>query len=140
MCVPPKHSLPEWSFVNNESKVFNRKLLKLMKPYIHVLEVTADTDRKCYTRHGLHMNNLGKEKTASKVSTIVKNIFQKQNVKISLFWKNGYDVSVKSVSDNPTEGTISLQEDPKTNQITLEDMEVPTATPSSECLKGRRNP
>jgi hypothetical protein len=33
--------------------------------------------------------DLGKAKTASKVSVIVKNIFQKQNVKISLFWKNG---------------------------------------------------
>ena len=33
MCVPPRHDLPEWSCVNNESKVFNRKLLKLMKPY-----------------------------------------------------------------------------------------------------------
>ena len=75
MCVPPQHDLPECSCVNNETTVFNRKLLKLMKPYIHVLEVTADTDRKCYTRHGLHMNNLGKEKIAPKVSTIVKNIF-----------------------------------------------------------------
>ena len=66
-------------------------------------------------------------------------------MKISLFWKNGYDrsvksvsdnltegISVKSVSDNPTEGTISLQEDSKTDQITLEDMEIPTATPSSD--------
>jgi len=132
MRVPPRHNLPEWPCVNNESKVFNRKLLKLMKPYKHVLVITADTDRKFHTRHGLHMNNLGKEKIASKFSTIVKNIFQKQKVKISLFWKNGYDISVKSVSDNPTEGTISLQEDSKTDQITLEDMEVTTATPSSD--------
>jgi hypothetical protein len=64
-------------------------------------------------------------------------------VKISLFWKNGYDISVKSVSDNltggtsvksvsdnPTEGTISLQEDSKTDQLTLEDMEVPIVAPS----------
>jgi hypothetical protein len=56
--------------VNNEINVFNRKLLKLMKPYKYVLIVTADTDRKFFTRHGLHMNNLGKEKNASKVSTI----------------------------------------------------------------------
>jgi hypothetical protein len=80
--------------VNNETKVFNRKLLELMKPYKHVLIVKGDTDRKFYTRHGLHMNS-GKEKIASKVSTTVKNIFQKQNVKISSFWKNGYDISVK---------------------------------------------
>jgi hypothetical protein len=53
-------------------------------------------------------------------------------VKISLFWKNGYDISVKSVSDNLTEGTISLQENSKTDQTTLENMEVPTATPSSD--------
>jgi hypothetical protein len=57
---------------------------------------------------------------SSAVSTIVKNIFQKQNVKISLCWKNGYDISVKSVSDNLTEGNISLQ------------VEVPTANPSSD--------
>jgi hypothetical protein len=77
------------------------------------------------------MNNLGKEKNASKVSTIVKNIFQKQNVKISLCWKNGYNVSAKSVSDNSTED-ISLQEDSKTDQTTLEYVEVSTATPSSD--------
>jgi len=41
-------------------------------------------------------------------------------------------ISVKSVSDNPTEDTISLQEDSKTDQITVQDMEVPNATPSSD--------
>jgi hypothetical protein len=87
-----------------------------MKPYKRVLIVTADTDRKFFTRLVLHMNNLGKEKIASEVSTIVKNVFQKQNVKISLFWENGYYISVKSVSDNLTEGTISLQEDSKTDR------------------------
>ena len=71
MCVPPRHDLPEWSCVNNETKAFNRKLVKIMKPFSHVSMVTVDTDRK-FTRHGLHMNNLGKEITASKVSVIVK--------------------------------------------------------------------
>ena len=57
MCVPPRHNLPEWSCVNSETKVFNRKLSKLIKPYNHVVVVTTDTDRNFYTRHGLHMNN-----------------------------------------------------------------------------------
>ena len=118
--------------MDNEIKAFNRKLLKLTKPYKHVSIVTADTDRKLFTRHGLYMNSLGKEKIASKVSTRVKNIFQKQNVKISLCWKNGYDISAKSVSNNLTVDNTSLQEDSKTDQTTLEDMEVSTATPSSD--------
>jgi hypothetical protein len=46
-------------------------------------------------------------------------------VKISLCWKNGYNLSAKSVSDNPTE-------DSKTDQTTLEYLEVSTATPSSD--------
>ena len=87
MCVPPRHDLPEWSCVNNEIKVFNRKLSKIMKPYNHVSIVTADLDRKLFTRHGLYINNLGKEKIASKVSMIVKSTFQKQNVIIHLCWK-----------------------------------------------------
>ena len=53
-------------------------------------------------------------------------------MKISLCWKNGCDISAKSVSDNQTEDNISLQEDSKTDQATLEDIEVPTATPSSD--------
>ena len=93
-----------------------------MKPYNQVVVVMPDTDRKFYTRHGLHMNNLGKEETATKVSKIIRNVFQKQKVEIRLCWKYGYDISVKSVSnqtedvsfkkvdDSPMEGTISLQE------------------------------
>jgi hypothetical protein len=33
VCVPYRHDLPEWSYVNREVKNFNRKLVKLMKPY-----------------------------------------------------------------------------------------------------------
>ena len=41
-------------------------------------------------------------------------------------------ISAKCVSDNPTEDTISLQEDSKNVQKTIKDMEVPTATPSPD--------
>ena len=102
MCVPPRHDLPEWSCVNNEFRVFNRKLSKIMKLYNHVLMVSADTDRQFFTRPGLHFNNSGEEKIASKVSMIVKSIFQKQNMTVGLCWKNGLDRSVKSASDKQT--------------------------------------
>ena len=60
--------------------------------------------------------------TATKVSKIIRSVFQKQNVEICLCWKYGCDLSVKSVSnqtegtsvkkvdDSPMECTISLQE------------------------------
>jgi len=135
LCAPTRHDLPEWSCVNNEVKAFNRKLSKLVKPYKHVLIVIADTDRKFFTRHGLHLNNLGKEDIASKVSMAVTSIFQKQNVITHLFWKNGYDISVESLSDNQaknksvtnangnsTETAIPLQTDSKADQTASEDI------------------
>jgi lysophospholipase L1-like esterase len=145
LCAPPRHDLPEWSCINNEIKAFNRKLSKLMKPYKHVSIVTVDTDRKFFTRHGLHMSNLGKEKIASKVSMTVTSILQKRNVKTCLGWKNGYDINLESVrdnqaediivtyaSDNSTETTIPLQKHSIKDQTEVEDMEAPTATPSSD--------
>ena len=55
MSVPHRHDLSEWSCVNSEVKAFNRKLVKLMKPYKHVIVVKVDLDRKFFTRQGLHM-------------------------------------------------------------------------------------
>jgi hypothetical protein len=45
MCVPNRHNLSEWSCVSSEVKVFNRKLVKLMKPYKHAPIVKVDLNR-----------------------------------------------------------------------------------------------
>jgi len=101
-----------------------------MKPYKHVLIVKMDADRKFFTRHGLHMN-IGKEKIVSEVSTIIKNTFQKQNMKSKSVSDNPTEgISVKSVSDNLTGGTIPLQEDSKTDPKKLENTETPIDTPN----------
>jgi len=60
MSVPHRHDLSEWSCVNSEVKAFNRKLVKLMKPYKHIIVVKVDLHRKFFTRQVLRMNNLGK--------------------------------------------------------------------------------
>ena len=65
MCVPQHHDLPEWSCVNSEVKAFNRKLVRLMKPYKHVRVIWTNLDRKFFTKQGMHMNNLGKERMAT---------------------------------------------------------------------------
>jgi lysophospholipase L1-like esterase len=77
MSVPHRHDLPVWSCVNNEVKAFNRKLVKLMKPYKHTTVVKVDLDRNCFTRQGLHMNNLGKERIASRIATVVTKTLMK---------------------------------------------------------------
>ena len=84
-----------------------------------ILEI--GTDRKLFTNHGLHLSGLGKEVLSKKIVSLTYAILdQKMNPPLFLIWNS--DVS----------HTISLQEDTKTYQITLEDMEVPTATPSSD--------
>jgi len=62
MSVPHRHNLSEWSGVNSEVKAFNRKLVKLTNFYKHVTVVKVDLDEKFYTKQGLHIYNLGKEK------------------------------------------------------------------------------
>ena len=42
MCVPHHHDLPEWSCINSEVKAFYRKLVKLMKPYKHVMVIRTE--------------------------------------------------------------------------------------------------
>jgi hypothetical protein len=114
MCVPYHHDLPDWSCVNNEVATFNRKLIKLMKPYKHVTVVRIDLDRK-FTRQGMHMNNLGKERTALQITNTAANILLKQKKVISLKWTN---VQENSMSDGPTEDNISLQDLKVTLSIT----------------------
>jgi hypothetical protein len=95
--------------VNSEVKAFNRKLVKLMKPHKHFIVVKVDLDMKSFTRHGLHMNNSGKDKIALKTANVITKIFLKQEEIISLHWKNEYE---DSLSDSSIEDNI-LQEDSK---------------------------
>ena len=78
LSVPHRHDLSDWSCANSEVRAFNRKLEKLMKPYKHIMVVKAELDRKFFTRHGMHMNNLGRERIALKTANAVTIILQKQ--------------------------------------------------------------
>jgi hypothetical protein len=45
LCLPYRHDLLDWSCVNKEITVFNRKLLKIMKYYEHVTIIQHDLNR-----------------------------------------------------------------------------------------------
>jgi len=78
LSVPCRHDLESNSCVNDEVKVYNRKLKKHLKVFDNTCVLEVDTDRDLFTRHGLHMNSKGKEQIACK---IVKTIKAMLNVK-----------------------------------------------------------
>jgi hypothetical protein len=90
MNAPHRHDLSVSSCVNNEVKVFNRKLQKRMKPFNTVEIVDVDINREHFTQHGLHINTSGKEKIARKVSDDVRAIkTRKKGKTIILKWNEG---------------------------------------------------
>jgi hypothetical protein len=89
MEAPHRHDLSILSRVNNEVIVFNRKLQKMMKTYNNIKILDVDISRGHFTRHGLHMNGMGKEKMARKISEVVKKmVTRKEETPITLVWKD----------------------------------------------------
>jgi len=68
MSVPCRYDLDPKSCVNNEVKVYNRKLKKHLKAFDNTCVLEVDTNRDLFTIHGLHMNPKGKENMAKKNS------------------------------------------------------------------------
>jgi hypothetical protein len=84
--VPRRHDLTSSSFVNEETRAFNRKLMKI-KMFGHVLIMEIDSNREYYTKHGHHLSNLGKAKISKQLSLQLQSILQwKKDIPISLNW------------------------------------------------------
>jgi hypothetical protein len=61
----------------------------MMKTYNNIKILDVDTSRGHFTHHGLHMNGMGKEKMARKVSEVVKKmVTRKEETPIDLVWKD----------------------------------------------------
>jgi lysophospholipase L1-like esterase len=57
-----RHDLRGSNTIINEKIInFNRKLHKLTKLFLHLSVLEIDANRHLYTKHGLHLNGLGKE-------------------------------------------------------------------------------
>jgi hypothetical protein len=84
LCIPHRHDLPDWSCVNRGILVFNRALMKLMKLHNHVAVVQVDPARMYYTKHGQHVNNMGRERIASKLAEVITDLFSTEEEIITL--------------------------------------------------------
>jgi hypothetical protein len=89
IAVTPSHryDLPDFSCVNKETQVFNRKLHKLLKDMQHVSVVDTKLTTDNFTRHGLHLNSSGEERIAKTIGQIITTLSTIGNPPISLNWK-----------------------------------------------------
>jgi len=78
--APYRHDLDPNSCVNKEVTVYNRKLKKHLKVFDNTKIVEVDPQRELYTRHGLHLNQNGKEQMAKKIVLTVKSILHKKTI------------------------------------------------------------
>jgi hypothetical protein len=84
---PHRYDLPDFSWVNQEAQVFKRKLRKQLKDMQHIHIVDVNQTRDEFTRHGLHLNYLGKERIAKTTEQSINNLSTTRNPAISLNWK-----------------------------------------------------
>jgi hypothetical protein len=68
---PHKHDLDTTSCINNEVRVFNRKLLKKMKMYDYAKVMGTNLSREHFTQHGLHTNRLISKTIAENIKSIL---------------------------------------------------------------------
>jgi len=78
MSVPCRYDLAPKSCVNDEVKVYNRKLQKHLKAFDNTCVQEVDTNRDLFTRHGLHMNPKGKEHMAKKIVMAIQGMLNEK--------------------------------------------------------------
>ena len=69
MLAPQRHDLMPSSCVNSEVFRFNRIVRKL---YTKTKILDSDLNRDCFTKHGLHMNYLGKDQLIMKLAGMIE--------------------------------------------------------------------
>jgi hypothetical protein len=84
--APKRYDLMQASCVNVEVDNFNSKLRKRMKAFNHVQVVESVSQRECYTKHGQHLNKLGKEQMAHRITNCLYATSQAKTPPIPLPW------------------------------------------------------
>jgi hypothetical protein len=74
MNAPRRHDLDTISCINNEVKVFKRKLLKKMKMYDCAKVMETNLSRERFTQDGVHVNRLGRELISKTISENIKSV------------------------------------------------------------------
>jgi len=115
MEVPHRHDLKQESCVNKEVKKYNSRIRKHMKVHENAEVLHVNLDRSGFTKHGLHMNTMGKELMAKRIVEAIKRTLKVWRKKpVSLKWKEG----LSRENQGPGEATneVGEERDPTENQ------------------------
>jgi len=108
--VPYRHDLEPDSCVNEEVKVFNRKLKKHLKVFSNTRVIEVESNRDLFTRHGLHMNAKGKEHMAKKIG---------EEIKVMLTQRKSDPIRMMMDNEDPgatSKGTETKQKETQVNR------------------------
>jgi hypothetical protein len=78
--IPARHDLPPWSCVNKEIVKANRVFFKITQAFTNTSFVDINNlERRCFTNHGLHLNDHGKTVLASGITSHINNSLSVSN-------------------------------------------------------------
>jgi RNase H-fold protein (predicted Holliday junction resolvase) len=111
MSVPCRYDLEPKLCVNDEVKVYNRKLKKHLKVFGNTCVIEVDSNRDLFTRHGLNMKK-GKEQLAKKrVKTIQVMLNEKKSDPIMMKHKEDRGVDKEGTKAETT--TVEIESNQK---------------------------
>jgi hypothetical protein len=118
--VPTRFDLISTSCVNKEVITYNTKVTKWMKQSKHVKLINCDLQRKCFTRHGMHMNLTGKELMSQRITEHINELFSKKETStITLQWKQEMDKRTALTREYDPETNTNASIDHKQEKQTL---------------------
>jgi hypothetical protein len=98
--VPYRHDVTLFTCQQHLIKSFNSKLLKLAKIFSHVSRTEVVNNRLLFTKHGLHLNESGKEYLSNQLALHIFSLLEEVGVNpITLGWYDkNLQVSVSSLT------------------------------------------
>jgi len=119
MSVPCSYDLDPKSCVNDEVKLYNRKLKKHLKAFDNMCVLEVDSNRDLFTRHGLHMNPKGKEHMAKKIAMAIQGVLnEKKSDPIPMKNKEGLRTDNEGTEVKTTVVEIEAKlKNPKKNKL-----------------------
>ena len=78
MNVPFRYDLRNSISFNRNISILNRKLQKLVKIFPHTSFLETDKNRNLFTKHGLHLNKLGKQLVNHQLASLIQTNFEQK--------------------------------------------------------------